>query len=39
MNKQIETNNNFQKTNNHQLIERNNQELGNPGWTSSRGVF
>ncbi len=39
MNKQIETNNNFQKTNNHQLVKRYNQELGNPGWATSRANF
>ena len=39
MNNQIETNNNFQKMNDHAIITRYNQELGNPGWTSSRGVF
>ena len=39
MNNQIETNNIFQKMNDHAIITRYNQELGNPGWTSSRGVF
>jgi hypothetical protein len=39
MNNQIETNNDFQKMNDHALIMRYNQELGNLGWTSSRGVF
>lgn len=39
MNNQIETNNIFQKMNDHAIITRYNQELGNPGWTSSRGIF
>lgn len=39
MNNQKEENNNFQKMNNHALIMRYNQELGNQGWTSSRAVF
>ena len=39
MKNQSETNNNVQKMNNYQLIMRYNQELENPGWTSSRGVF
>jgi len=40
MKNQLEVNNsNFQKMNNHALIMRYNQELGNSGWTSSRAVF
>ena len=39
MKNQLENNSNFQKINNHALIMRYNQELGNSGWTSSRAVF
>ena len=39
MKNQKEVNNSFQKMNNHALIMRYNQELGNLGWSSSRGVF
>ena len=39
MNNKIETNNNFQKMNDHAIIMRYNEELGNPGWTTSRANF
>jgi hypothetical protein len=39
MKNQLENNSNFQKMNDHALIMRYNQELGNSGWTSSRAVF
>jgi hypothetical protein len=31
--------NEFSKMSSHQLVKRSNQELGNPGWTRSRGIF
>jgi hypothetical protein len=31
--------NDFSKMSNHQLVQRYNQELGNPGWTTSRANF
>lgn len=38
-NNPIYNQNDFTKMSNHQLVKRYNQELGNPGWTSSRGNF
>ena len=38
-NTSLNNQNDFSKMSNHQLIKRYNQELGNPGWTTSRGNF
>ena len=31
--------NEFSEMSSHQIVKRSNQELRNPGWTRSRGVF
>jgi hypothetical protein len=38
-NNPIYNQNDFSKMSNHQLVKRYNQELGNPGWTTSRANF
>lgn len=35
----LNSQNDFSKMSNHQLVQRYNQELGNPGWTTSRANF